>query len=318
MLNRTTILRGPALLTWNGYEYYSKDDIQLKMDQKTFEIITSAHGKVDERIDDRMVELTFTPCGEWEADTKTGLFPGASTVAGASWYGATDLPLVIKTLTGRQLTLHNTNISKIPSLMFSANKTLIGPVTMRALNINATEWDAAASMMTDAATTFTNFNNFSTAAIVTRGYNAAWAGKTGFTALDNVDGFTVDFDLKLNPVEVDAWGVVDFTFDYLDVTLKCQPIGPTVAEAMAALAGLQGTSAARGRSLNAGSADFVISTIAGTNPVVAAAVAFTLNSANLISANLNYGTKALRHGEFIWKATREFNAGALQPIFVIA
>lgn len=316
MLDRTTLIRGPALITWNSFEYYSKDDIVLNMDQKTFELITSCHGKVDERIDDRQIEVSFTPCGEWESASKTGLFVGASTVAGASWYGATDLPMVIKTLSGRQLTLHNVNITKIPSLILSANKTLIGPVTFRALNVNSVDWDAAASLMTDAATTFTNFALFSTAAIVTQGYSGVWTGKTGFAALQTVDGFQVDFDLKISPVEVDSYGCIDYTFEYLDVTCRCQPIGPTVAEAIAAQ-GLQGASAARGRSLNSISADLIMSSLALTNPVVAAAEVFRLNNACLISAKLNYGTKSLRHGEFVWKATREFSAGVLAPVYVI-
>ncbi len=147
MLDRTTILRGPALINWNSYEYYSKDDIVVNMDQKTFEIITSAHGKVDDRIDDRQVEVSFTPCGEWEAASKTGLYVGASTTAGSSWYGATDLPMIIKTLSGQQLTLNNVNITKIPSLFLSATKTLIGPVSFRALNVKSADWDNAASML---------------------------------------------------------------------------------------------------------------------------------------------------------------------------
>jgi hypothetical protein len=317
-IDRTTLIRGPAIITWNTYEYYSKDDIVVKFGMSTFDVNTSAMGKVDERLDDRMIEVSFTPVGEWEAASKVGLFPGGSAAAGSSWFGASDLPLVITCIDGtRKLTLHNAQITKIPSLLFGATKTLIGPVTFRAINVNNVEWSNAAAVCTEAAGTgsASSFTNFSAIAVLTQGYTAAWGAITGFTALNSVDGFQADFDLSLVPVTVDSIGLVDYTFDKLDLTLKCQPIGPTTAQMIAALeaGGMQGTGAARGKSLNATPVDhnFVISS-ATVTPF------FTARNMSLVSADINYGTQSLRHGECVWKSIRKFTTGTLDAVFTIA
>lgn len=314
-LNRTALIRGPANITWNSKNYYSQGDIVVKITKETFDVITSAHGLVDQRVSERVTEITFTPAGEWETSDFEALFPGATTIPGASWFGSSDLPLVIQPINASQnkITFTSANIVRPPQLILSSVKTLMGPVTFRALNKNAAAWSDAASLLTVAAGTPSD-TAFSAAAIKTQPYIGAWGSVTGFTTLHTIDGWTVDFDLQLEPFNVDAYGVLDMTFQRMDVTARCMPIGPTEAQATSALA-LQDTGAIRGRSLNAGSADLVLSSLAAADT---GTTFLTLNSVNLLSADINYGMNTNRHGEFVWRTSREFSSGVVAAVFAFA
>lgn len=312
--DRTARIAGPAKIDWNGVVIYTKGDIQVKLGKKLFDIPVDAFGTVDSRVDDRDIEITFTPDGRWAAlGGKTVLFPGGTKVIGASWIGATDLPLVITPLNGKPVTFGNAFLKGLPSLLWSAVNTLIGPVTFRAININAAEWSNAASIMSiGASAAFTDFTGYAASDILTKGVKLSWTGKTGFTSVDVADGIAVDFELQTEDQVVDAYGVVDVIFSRLDVTVKCKPMGVTEDDIITALA-LQNTGAARGASNNAGSADILIKDLAG-------ATLFTANSMNFADAGaaLAYGARTNRTQELVWKSSREFSAGALVAPFVIA
>lgn len=315
--NRTSRIAGPAKLGYQAGTVFTRGDIGVKLGKSLFDIEVDAFGTIDNRLSDRDVEISFTPDGRWATDGgKTFLFPGAGLVNGDSWNGGTDLPLVITPMKGKPLTFGNAIITKIPSLTFSATKPWIGECTMRALNVNSTEWSSAASILTlGSSGTVTDFTGYTAADILTKGVKLFWTGKSGFSTgngLDVIDGITVDFDLQLEPVEIDAYGMVDYMFVRLDVTVRAKPIGITEDDILTALA-LQGGTVARGASNNAASADILIKDLAGTT-------LFTANSMNFADAGaaLAYGARTNRSQDLVWKSSREFSAGALVAPFVIA
>lgn len=48
-IDRTTIITGPALVTFAGQSFWSKGDIKLSPINKRFQIETAHFGRVDER-----------------------------------------------------------------------------------------------------------------------------------------------------------------------------------------------------------------------------------------------------------------------------
>ena len=147
--DRTARIAGPAQISWNSVTMMSKGDIIVRIGKTLFNVDVDAFGTVDSRVDDRNIEITFTPDGRWaSAGGKTVLFPGGSTVIGQSWIGATDKPMVITPLNGKPITFHNVVLTGIPDINFGAVNTWIGPSTFRALNVNNVEWSNAASVWT--------------------------------------------------------------------------------------------------------------------------------------------------------------------------
>lgn len=80
-VNAGQILGGPALVQYRGATFYSKGNITLTSSHQTFEIPTDRFGKVDERVSEESIRVSFEPAGEWEA--LSVLFPYASTLLGS-------------------------------------------------------------------------------------------------------------------------------------------------------------------------------------------------------------------------------------------
>jgi hypothetical protein len=304
-ISRASIIRGPAIVTYNGATFYSKDDIKLVTELETFDIEVSAYGKADERVKNRKMTVSFTPSGAW-ANLAT-LFPYGAAAIGSSVFGS-DTALAIQTLAGTLVTFAAAALTKMPSITASAAKTLLGPLEFTCLGKDNTAWGATGSVYTVASNAFSD-TSFVESAIITAPYTVAWGSTAPWNSLATQDGVTVDFDLGLKPVETDSEGLVDLTCEKLVVTARLKPAGLTESQVLAALA-LQGTGAARGRSLNAGGQTLTIAS--GSSPSI------VLNGANLKSARQLFGPAALRVDELAFVATRTFASGAAQPLFTVA
>lgn len=305
MPTRASIIRGPAIVTFNGATYYSKGDINLAVGLETFAVETALHGKVDERVIERVSKVTFTPDGQWESLGVT--WPYGAMNLGDSVFGATDLPLVIKTQAGKTLTFACAAITKMPSIMLGATKTLLGDIEFTCLGTENEAWTETDNLVAVGTAAFSD-TTFSSSSIITQPYTGAWGGSAPWSSIRTFDGWQVDFDLQLTPITTDGDGIVDMTFAGLAVNAKCSPLGVTEANVIDALR-LQGAGNARGRSLNANSNDLVIT---GTGVVV------TVKAAQLKNGPLIFGAGARRVGELEWVATRQFTLGVASPLFTVA
>src|ERR1043165_3481292 len=63
----TTMLKGPALVKYDGATFYSKGDISFSTAHNTMNIEVDRYGKVDERVTDDIITVSFTPAGERES-----------------------------------------------------------------------------------------------------------------------------------------------------------------------------------------------------------------------------------------------------------
>lgn len=286
--------------------FYTKGDIKVTLSNESFDIDTSVYGKVDERLKERKVEVTFEPAGEWEATALAKLFTPYTTMkSGDSIFTGTDQPLVIKTVAGVVITFHAAALTKIPDIVLSTQKTMIGGLTFTCIGKDNTAWSNSASLFTVSSAAFSDAT-FDDTNIITQSYGITW-GST-FSSLETLDGVSVSFDLSLKPLEVDTYGIVDMTFEKLVVTAKLTPVGVSESTIMTAL-NLQNTGVSRGMSLS-GTDDLVVTGADGK--------VITLTNAILKSSDLMFGDATPRIGEVMFIATREFSSGVVQPLFSIA
>jgi hypothetical protein len=78
--NIEKIIGGPALVKFRGKSFYSQGDILLQTTLSTFDIIVDRYAKVDERVSDQPIRISFTPAGEWE--NLLVLYPYSNTLLG--------------------------------------------------------------------------------------------------------------------------------------------------------------------------------------------------------------------------------------------
>lgn len=150
-IDRLIVSRGPALVTFRGGSFLSREDIVVELKHATSEIPSDAFGKLTDVQLGVKATTKFRPVGEFE---HLGvLWPYAATVPGTSIFGDADYPLVIKPLDADQdmFTFHAGAVSKMPDLNFTAKDTIIGDVEFSMIGANNTDITAANRLYTVAA-----------------------------------------------------------------------------------------------------------------------------------------------------------------------
>lgn len=80
MSNIALRLAGPAVITYKGATFASKGDIQLALENSTFELQVDAYGTIDNRSAGKLATVRFVPVGAWE--NLTVLWPANLQVIG--------------------------------------------------------------------------------------------------------------------------------------------------------------------------------------------------------------------------------------------
>ena len=287
---RNTTLKGPAILKLGTATMRSQGDINCELSAETYEIQSSEKGRIDERIAQARIRLTFTPVGSVDAAMLAALFPHLGKVAGQSLIGATDTPLTITPLTGKgELKLVNAVVTKMPDIILSAQKTAFGEVEITGLLANGAEWSAAAARYVYAPSVATPTpGDFDLSAIPTLGCEINW-GAAPFNKISSKEGVTVSFELQTQEETTDIDGVVDLWFSGLQTAATFEPLGLTDEQILNRLK-IQGAGARRGASLATGADDLILTTAAGGLKV-------TLPKAYLKEAPLRYGRETSRVGQ---------------------
>lgn len=297
----------------------------MSLAYETMPIESSVHGKLDERTTARRVDISFDPLGELDGgDVLSGkLWPFGTFALGKSIFTPknydssnddADFTLDIHTLAGVKITVQSAAITKMPSLMLSATKTVMGGITFTAIGKDNTDWSAADSLFTiDSAAGDPDLSQMVLANIRTVPYTATIAsGPVGFASFRTIAGFTIDFDMSTKPIETDTDGTVDMVFESLAVNVKCQPLGMTEANLVSAMK-IQGAGSKRGSSLQGNlGIDLVIQGAASGDPKI------TITKVGLKSSGLDFGAASPRIGEVTFCATRSFVSGVAQALYTVS
>ncbi len=316
---RSALVVGPArcLFTPTGGSlatFFTNDSFEAKLNIKAFEVQPQGFTQADNRDEDRSVEWETTPDGRWNTAMIAALWPYLNSVPGASMGSSADQPFIAHGADAGLLTVISAYVKKMPSLTFSAKKTLIGSVGWKGIIGSNMDPDDASSFLTYAATggTLTD-SGFTLSAIKTQPYSAIWTGVTGFAAVGGFfseEGFEVSFDTSSKEIIVDGVGVADERIQKVGVMVKCKPVGPTAAEILAALK-FQGTGNTLGRSHAAGGAALTITGADGVNY-------FTSPKMSLVSAGYRFGNDVLRSGEIGFVANMNPASGVQGALCTLA
>lgn len=296
--DRTTIVRGPCKITYDGATFYSKSGVVLTTTNGTFDKETDAYGIVSKSKTDFTILVEFEPVGEIES--LTVLFPHGNTAMGASIYGATDKPLVIVSA-DKTYTILNAQITQMPNVTCSANKTAFGSVQFTGLLKIGGDPSAIEDYYTTGvgASIGTAFNP---AMIITAPYVATLGALDPFMS---AEGFEISFDLSLTPVMVDGIGTVDMSIQGIACNIVCIPTGIDQLDFEAFFDSLNA-----GSDLTSTSLDISTTTVGGLN-FDCAAVQVTELARNFSAADNRLGTLTM-------SAKRTFTTGAQNALYTIA
>jgi len=293
--DRTTIVRGPCKITYDGATFYSKGGVTFTATNSSFDKDTDAYGPVGKIKTDFQVVVEFEPVGEIEA--LTTLFPYASTAMGASLCGATDKPLVIVSASATYTVL-NAIVTQMPSLRLSATATAFGSVQFTGLLKKAGDPADLGYYYTIGVGASIGVA-FDPAKIICGPYYCSWPTSETYSEA----GFEISFDLSMNPVTVDGFGTVDMSLTSLGANLSFIPIGMSRSEFESELGSVIGSE------LNQFDCQVITPTVGGID--------FNFIG-QLIDVQDRFSPTDNRIGTINIAAVREINTGVPEALFNIS
>lgn len=311
-----SVIRGPGIITYNGYSFYFKDDIKIRPARGTTAVTADMFGTLDMRHASVMVDIEATPAGMLTSLAKyypygpTSLVPASS--VGNSIFTAADVPLVIATKAGLTITFARGGIAQMPTLFLSPRKTAFGPMRFSALGKRASlqttvAWLKAIANQAFADTSFDDSKMKTDVFTGTLGVRAA-----PYNAIGARQGFEIDLALSLDDVPDDNVGIADRIIT--DITAKCRfaPNNLTQAQ-LDAIASYDGADAIiPGQSVARGPAG-----VAEDLTIAADVLAATLHTVGLTSNENGVGVKVDQNGNVEFFARQTFTAGVVNPLVTL-
>jgi hypothetical protein len=309
-MNRTTIIRGPAVLKKGSTVIYTEENIVVKTEVTTSEGRNAIHGKYDEFHDTVKTTITCKPAAQATAAIFALLYPYTNPVMGASIFGATPDDIVIWTKAGKQHTYKVGALTGLSGLAFAPNLPLFdGEVTFTCIGDSTEAWSATGHFAAEASVAFTDVS-FDQAKDFRLHYTAAWGSTAPWNNIETEAGFKVGFDLQLGEQLNDKQGLIDMYLTGLVVTATFTPQAIAESDVLAAM-GIQGTGAVRGRRIGALANNLVLSTGVVGDPT------FSLFNCVLKGSATQYGVSVGRIGELALQSVLKITSGASTPVFAI-
>lgn len=311
LINRTdTLYRGRAIVTYDGVTLYSSSPVVVKTKTDLFDIPVAGVGVIDRKIKQVITEVTLTPHGEITAGILSKLFPHTSATPGSSALPAADKSLVVHPANAKEkLTFKNAFVSKMPDLILSSVKTALGQVTFTCIGTAAEAWSVAGHFVDLADAAFTD-TGLAATGVKTVPYSASLGALSApWNDVKTKSGWTVSFDVGLDPQDEDTIGIFDYIYNgQAKISAKCNPLGLKVAD-LHSLKLIQGSGAARGASGTGLKAALTITGGSG-NPIL------VINNCILEEAGHQYDVGD-RVNDLELVTVRGLTTGALDTLFSI-
>lgn len=310
MSSRVHLLRGPARIEYDGVVFYSEGDVRLDLRTRTHEARVAVLGPLEYWLDDVDLTVTFQPAAAWSAPLLAVLYPYGGALPGQSLFPGDDQPLAIQSPDGVLLTLASAALTRMPDLHLAGGRPAFGPAVFRALTAAGGPRSASNSLyqVTTAAWPSPVFDRTQ---LVAGPVSATWGASSPWNPLQTVDGFHLEFPLKIREETLDDVGVADLSVIEVGARAQFMPAGPTV-DALLAAANVQGPGADRGASLFPNAVDLSLQGATGGPSV-------TLFSAALVDdVPLAWSAQAPRLGRVTLAAQRPLTAGGPQPLFTVS
>src|ERR1043166_4603455 len=197
-MDRATFYGGPAYLTWNSATIQMEDDWKTDDEIKTFEVNTNLQGKVDSREDEVSSKLDFQALGFWANVLQLVTYqPGDR---GKLIFPSTHLPAAVQAADGKSVTYSAAAITKMPQVVFSAMKQLLGRAELTCLRKNNTAGSNASAFDVVANSPYA-VPALDPANIIIEPWTCAWGSTSPFSSMETEDGIIFEPVVDLQPTK---------------------------------------------------------------------------------------------------------------------
>ena len=308
-MDRTTLIRGPAVLKIGTTILYTEEDITVAAEIATTEGKNSVHGKYDEFLDTVVHTISFKPAPQATPDYFAALFPYQQFTPGASIYGATPPDLVVWSADGKQYTYKVAALTTMPNLSFAANTPIYdGEAVFTAIGDCDEAWSTVEHFVGADSIPFTDAS-FDQTKDIRAPYNVLWGTPPVWIGIETETGVKVSFDLQLDDLLSDSYGIIDKVITGCTATVSFTPLNITPEQVLAAL-DIQGGTRARGSSMTT-------ARLGAFDASISASVSFLIEDTILSGGASQFGATTNRVGEISLKSIRSINGGLSRAVFQI-
>lgn len=204
----STIIGGPCLVSFNSQVMYVEGDVEIEFSPEYVERNVSGF-KAQRYLTEMPAVIRFTPSLTTWAQLNA-LCPYGDVALGSRIFGDTDVSCYVQSLTeSRRFTFHRCAVTRMPPLNISFVNQMAGQVEITAITDSGKAIGAADSLFTFSATANSDTSYLVNGAI-NDGYDSLQLSTaTGLTDVAVRDGIQIDWDLSLEPITLDAHGIVD-------------------------------------------------------------------------------------------------------------
>lgn len=301
-IDRTTLLEGPAHILFDkavlksNWKYcWCTGNVSVQLIHKPKDMAVSGFGQIDDPRMDEIVEIDFTPAGNFSEALFDWMFSGVFSLwPGQSIFPANDSPVYVHTLDGQLLAVTNARVTTFPAIRFGAG----GPRFEGAAKITGIIGKGLARTAAGALFTAPVAEAFTALPLGTEWVHlpcvATWGLTAPLTLVSDDKGWTLKAAHTISPRTNPDMGTYDFRVDAAVVEISGRPISIDDQDLIGAA--IAGASRAIGQSSPSGTL-----TLAEDNPGLTAA----LYGARLVSKPAVFGEKEPRSGELTWRAFRK-------------
>jgi len=300
-IDRTTLIEGPAHLIYDktgakpAWKYcWCAGNVTVHLVHTPKEMAVAGFGQVDDPRRDEVVEIDFTPAGNFSAPLFAWLFGGVfGKLPGQSVFGAADTPVYVHTLDGRILGVTNAAVTQFPAIRFGAGGPRFeGQAKITGVVGKNMDRAAAGALFTppsaEAFTAVPDPDDW-----LHLPCHAAWTPAGARAIMTDADGWTLRAAHTLSARTNPDVGTYDFRIDQAAVEASCRPINLGDEDLISAA--IAGASRAIGQPSPSGTL-----TLAEEWPGLTAA----LYGARLVTKPAVYGESEPRAGQLTWRAFR--------------
>lgn len=298
------ISEGPAVISWDSFNYYTEGTITLTPAINLREKTSALYGVVDRRVTDKHFTLTFQPFGEIN-NNLAKYYPYGIADIGKLIAPGVDKPVIIYCSSGEKITLPAACIIQPPSLLLGTDQGPLGEMQFACFG-DLAKADAAADSLYKIETASIAAHTLNPAHAPTPAYKCT----IGATDYDAETGFTFDPGMNLTPRIVNRYGTINYRLSALNPSLTFQPFGPSIPQA-AELWNVQGLAAAKFGQSNSLGKQLTI------EPVSGAGITITFPDCQVSDASLLFGMDDPRHGSYTFHPVLKVVAGVPQPLYTI-
>lgn len=187
-MNRSLQTGTPGYMTFNGLTMQMEEDWSIAMDFSWSDIKTHLREVIDRGLVNVMAKVTVNPIaisGSFAAQA-AAFFPFGAMKRGAFLFTNTDVPLVIQTVDGQQITFTAAAITKPPTVTFSPDKPLYSGMELTCLIGNAAALADADCFLDVTSASYTE-PTFSPASAIRDEYTLSYTDPNGASVFDAIE-----------------------------------------------------------------------------------------------------------------------------------